>query len=70
MKSTVYRAKEALQGLKANREIVFIPATAFAACHYTVDLLWQSPDQLTGISLFYCVESSTYEPDHGYALLK
>jgi hypothetical protein len=71
LKSTVYRAKEALQqGLKANREIVFIPSTAFAARLYTVDLLWQSPDQPTGISLFYCAESSTPEPDHSYALLE
>jgi hypothetical protein len=70
-KSIVYRAKEALhQGLKANREIVFIPSTAFAVRLYTVDLLWQSPDQPTGISLFYCAESSTPEPDHGYALLE
>jgi hypothetical protein len=71
LKSTVYRAKEALQqGLKANREIVFKPSTAFAARLYTVDLLWQSPDQPTGISFFYCAESSTPEPDHGYALLE
>ena len=71
LKSTVYRAKEALlQGLKANREIVFTPSTAFAAHLYTVDLLWQSPDQPNGISLFYCAESSTQEVDLGYALLE
>jgi hypothetical protein len=45
LKSTVYRAKEALQqGLKASKEIIFIPSTAFAARLYTVDFLWQSPD--------------------------
>ncbi len=67
---TVYQAKEALQqGLKANKEIVFIPSTAFVARLYTVDFLWQSPDQPTGISLFFCTESSTQEADIGLALL-
>jgi hypothetical protein len=71
LKSTVYRAKEALrQGLKTSKDIIFIPSTAFAARLYTVDLLWQSPDQPSGISLFYCAESSTPEQDHGYALLE
>jgi len=71
LKKTVYRAKEVLQqGLKANQEIVFIPSTAFAARLYTVDLLWQSPDQPNGISLFFCAESSVLEDDHGFAQLE
>jgi hypothetical protein len=70
LKTTVYRAKEALQqGLKANKEIVFIPSPAFATRLYTVDFLWQSPDHPTGISLFYCAESSSFETDEGFALL-
>ncbi len=70
LKTTVYRAKEALQqGLKANKEIVFIPSAAFAARLYTADLLWQSPDLPNGISLFFCAESSSMETDHGFALL-
>jgi hypothetical protein len=40
LKSTVYWAKETLQqGLKASKEIISIPSTAFAARLYTVDLL-------------------------------
>jgi hypothetical protein len=71
LKTTGYRAKETLQkGLKENREIVFIPSTAFTARLYTVDFLWQSPDQPSGISLFFCSKSSTIESDQGYALLE
>ncbi len=71
LKTTVYRAKEALQqGLKANKEIVFIPSAAFAARLYTADLLWQSPDHPTRISLFFCAESSSLEADQGFALLE
>jgi hypothetical protein len=71
LKKTVYRTKEALQqGLKANKEIVFIPSTAFAARLYTVDLVWQSPDQPNGISLFFCAESSVLEDNHSFALLE
>jgi hypothetical protein len=35
-----------------------------------VDFLWQSPDQPSEISLFFCFESSTVESDQGYALLE
>jgi hypothetical protein len=71
LKTTVYQAKEALQqGLKANKGIVFINSTAFSARLYTVDLLWQSPDQPTGIILFFCAETSSSEFDQGLALLE
>jgi len=55
LKTTIYHAKEAIQqGLKAYKVIVFIPSTAFTAQLYTVvDLIWQSPDQPSGVSLFF-----------------
>jgi hypothetical protein len=69
--STIYRAKEALeQGLKADKEIVFFPTTAFAALLYTIDFLWHSPDQSSRIRLFHCTESVNPVPDHVYALLE
>ena len=69
-KSTIFRAKDTLQqAIKANKEIVFFPSTAFTSKLYTVDLLWLSPDSPSGISLFYCAESLKSDSDQGYALL-
>jgi hypothetical protein len=42
---------------------------AFTSKLYTVDLIWHSPDSPTGISVFYCTESSDLDSDQGYALL-
>lgn len=70
LKTTVFWAKDTLQqAIKTSKEIVFFPSMAFTSKLYTVDLIWHSPDSPTGISVFYCTESSDLDSDQGYALL-
>jgi hypothetical protein len=58
-RKTQFKARDILITRLNQDKIYFRPSSAFAAYLYSADWIWEKPETPTGISVFYCPESSS-----------
>jgi hypothetical protein len=58
-RKTQFKARNILITCLNHDKIYFHPSSAFAAYLYNADWIWEKPDSPTGISVFFCPESSS-----------